>query len=166
MKRSITLAMAVLAAAALTGCGSDKFAQTSEQVAPVPGFSLDHKTNTTPPGIIGVRNAHLPYPGTDGYKAGSDAPVSLWLFNNTRFPMKVVITSPDATVKAPEIEIPPAGAVAPEVVLTGLRRDIDTASNIEAVIEFVGEHKMTIQLPVAPPDQPGPRITMEAPGEH
>ncbi len=154
--------MVVLATAALTGCGTGKHSQTADQVAPVPGFSEDFTTTTNPPGIIGVRNAHLPYPGVDGYKEGSEVPVKLWLFNNTRFPVKVVVTTAEATVKAPEIEIPPAGAVAPEVVLTGLKRAVGTAGEINAEIEFVGHTRMPVQLPVAPPDEAGPRVPMEA----
>jgi hypothetical protein len=129
-------------------------------VAPVPGFSWDYTTSTNPPGIVGVRNAYLPYPGIEGFKAGSDVALVIWLFNSTSNPVTVVLSTDAGTVKMEPITIAPAAAVTPKVVVTGLSRPIANGQSLPLSIEFVGHVKIAGMLPVAPPDQPGPREPM------
>jgi hypothetical protein len=156
VKRSITLAIATLATAVLAGCGTGKYSQTAQQVAPVPGYSQTFSISN-PPGTVGVSNAHLPYPGLAGFKAGSEAPLELWLYNNTQNPVTVVLTSEAGTVKEDRTVVPVGALVKPEMVLTGLRDDVKPGQSVEITIEFVGYVKMRAVLPVGAPEEALPR---------
>ena len=163
MKRSITLATVLLAAtAALAGCGTGKHAQTASQVAPVPGFSETFSISD-PPGTVGVSNAHLPYSGPQGFKAGAEVPLELWLFNNTQRPVTVIITTKDGTISQGKVEVPISGLVKPEVKVTGLTKEIKPGQSMEATIEFVGYVVINAILPVAAPEEPLPREPIEGP---
>lgn len=163
MKRSITLATVLLATAALAGCGTGKYSQTASQVAPVPGYSETFSISD-PPGTVGVSNAHLPYSGPQGFKAGAEVPLELWLFNNTQGPLTVIITSKDGTIKDGRVEVPVSGLVKPAVKVTGLTRDIKPGESMEVKIEFVGLKVIEkALLPVAAPEEPLPRIPLKAP---
>jgi hypothetical protein len=135
------------------------YSQTAEQVAPVPGYSQTY-TIPNPPGSVGVSNAHLPYPGPEGFKAGSEAKLELWLFNNAGAPVTVVVTSDEGTVKESQTIVPVNGLVKPEMVISGLKNDIKPGQSLRIKIEFVGYVKMEAILPVAPPEEAAPRSPM------
>lgn len=149
MKRWITLAVAAIAAAfALAGCGTALDADTAGGVAAVPGY------NSIGEERVGVRNAMLVYPGPQGYKTGSEAAVDMRLFNNTNQTVQVVVKSNDASVKDGQLSIPPQGMIAPNVKLTGLRKDVNFSDAIEITVEFVGIKEFTVPLNIAPPSAP------------
>jgi hypothetical protein len=162
VKRSITLAIATLATAALAGCGTGMYSQTADQVAPVPGYSQTYNIADQSGGTVGVRNAHLPYPGLEGFKAGSDVQIKLWLFNNTQKPVTVVVTSDEGTLKE-EVIIPSAQLAAPEMSLVALKTDIKPGQSLPIKIEFVGHVVMEAILPVAPPQEALPRSPLPGP---
>jgi hypothetical protein len=71
-----------IATGLLAACGAGQLAATSLVVPVVAGgqASVEAGSRTE---TITVSNATLDYPGTQGYKQGSTAPVTLWIFNNT-----------------------------------------------------------------------------------
>jgi hypothetical protein len=139
------------------------YSQTAEQVAPVPGYSQTY-TISNPPGTVGVSNAHLPYPGPEGFKSGSEAQLELWLFNNTAAPVTVVVTSVDGTVKNNQTVIPVNGLINPEMVISNLSKDIKPGQSLAITIEFVGYVKMEAILPTAGPEEALPRSPMKPEG--
>ncbi|GIH08384.1 hypothetical protein Rhe02_64510 [Rhizocola hellebori] len=151
-----------MAAAVLAGCGTGKYSQTAQQVAPVPGYSQNFSI-AQPPGSVGVSNAHLPYPGVGGYKAGAEAPLELWLYNNTQNPLTVVVTSEAGTVEDNKTIVPVGGLVKPEMTITGLKNDIKPGESLTITIEFVGYVKTEAVLPVSSPEEALPRSPMQAP---
>lgn len=159
MKRSITFAVAAAAVLALSGCGTGLYSQTADQVAPVPGVNA---TAQGPGGVgsVDVRNATVPYPGVEGYKAGSEATLQLHLFNQTPDPVRVVVTSSDGTITMDDLTIEPQSYAKPDVKIK-LNKDVNTVGEVQITVEFVGVVKMPLELPVAPPDQPVPAHTIE-----
>lgn len=91
MRRSKTLLAGAAAAAALlvSGCSAGQIAETAGKVASVPGASADI---TTDDGILSVRNAVVVYDGTEGYKAGADAPLDVRIFNGTQRDVTVTVS--------------------------------------------------------------------------
>jgi hypothetical protein len=76
-----------MATAVLAACSAGQLAATSLVVPAVPGAEQAVPVGTPPPGTvqetIGIANGTVDYPGVAGYKAGADAPLSIWIFNNT-----------------------------------------------------------------------------------
>lgn len=104
MTRSIrrlpaALALGALAAGLLAACSAGQIAQTSQIVPAVPGAQAQ-VTVKAPDEVVYVRNATLDYPGVQGYAAGANAPLSLWIVNGTRQPMTLTgVTSPAGPVR-------------------------------------------------------------------
>ncbi len=82
----ILAATAVLMTGLLSACGAGQIAQTSQVEPGVAGV------NTQAPGGLRVfiRNAALDYNGPKGYPQGSNAPISLWIFNDLEKPITLV----------------------------------------------------------------------------
>jgi hypothetical protein len=76
-----------MATALLAACSAGQLAATSQIVPAIPGAQTAAPVGTpsagTMPQTIGISNATLDYPGPDGYQVGDNAPISLWIFNNT-----------------------------------------------------------------------------------
>jgi hypothetical protein len=66
----------------LTACSSGQLAATSLITSAVPGAQATVGTGG-PDETIQISNATVDYNGPQGYAAGSNAPLSLWIFNNT-----------------------------------------------------------------------------------
>jgi hypothetical protein len=163
VKRSITSALVVAAAwIALAGCGTGMNSQTANTVAAVPGVSAKQDA----PGGLGtvsVNNAMLAYPGTEGYKAGSEATVHAWLFNDTPSDQTVVIKADGRTIM--QVTIKSRAYVKPDLKIK-VNRNLNTAESLPVTFEFVGFEPFNLQLPVAPPLSPVPAATIElAPSE-
>jgi hypothetical protein len=151
VKRSITLAVAALAALALAGCGSEVNAQTAKMVSAVPGYNVTF-SDANGQALVGVRNAVLIYPGPEGYKAGSDAVTDMRLFNDSDLPVIVNITSEAGTVRTEgTIMIPPEGLIAPKVSITGLKQAVTFGAPLPIRVEFVGLKEFDVPLNIAPP---------------
>ncbi len=156
VKRSITFALATAAVAfALSGCGAGLYSQTADQKPTVSGVGA---TTPGPDGVgtVSVQNAMLAYPGTEGYKAGSQAQALIWLFNDTHEPVRVVIRP---GLESP-ITIPPGGYAKPEVKFT-IDRPLRNDASFPVNVEIVGLSRFDLQLPIALPDQPAPKHTIE-----
>jgi hypothetical protein len=98
VKRSLTLLAGAAAATALlaSGCGAGQIAETAEMKPAVPGANA--QLDVSQDENIAVRNAMVAYEGIEGYKAGSDAPLEVWIFNDTESAITVTVTSPSAKV--------------------------------------------------------------------
>jgi hypothetical protein len=82
---------AALATVALAGgCSAGQLAATSQVVPAVPGgFATATPDPANPLSVVLVQNATIIYNGPLGYPAGGTAPVSLTIFNQTKFPLTV-----------------------------------------------------------------------------
>ena len=79
---------ATVAVLALAGCSAGQVAETAMLDTPIAG--VDSQTSD---GSVLVRNLQIPYPGLEGYAAGSNAPVELSLYNQTNDTISVTISS-------------------------------------------------------------------------
>lgn len=86
-RRLAAAALAVAALAFVAGCSAGRITQTDTTVAAIPGADLEVEA---PGGRILVRNAHVVYPGTEGYPRGGSAPLELRIFNDTQEPVRLV----------------------------------------------------------------------------
>jgi hypothetical protein len=81
------VAGALVATGLLAACSAGQLAATSLVVPAVSGAQASVTVNANEPDrnpqTITVSNATLDFPGPGGYKQGANAPVSLWIFNNT-----------------------------------------------------------------------------------
>jgi hypothetical protein len=79
---------------ALTGCGAGQLAQTAREQSAISGVNGEAGTG----GSIALRNALIPFNGTQGYALGGTAPIAISIFNNGLSPVKLVdVTAEDAT---------------------------------------------------------------------
>lgn len=163
--RAAAAVVAGLMGLALAGCGAGQDAPTSLELPSVPGVNVQAED-----GSVGVRNAHVIF-DAEGYPAGGEAPVRLWLVNNTYQPVRLQqATSAEAgTVSlAGEVEIPPTGTLEATLQVGGLNRQVGTTDeNAEAAaplpltLRFGNGAEIMIQVTMAPPDQAQPRQPMD-----
>jgi hypothetical protein len=78
-------ALAVTTTGLLSACGTGQIAQTAAVQPGVAGVNTQ-----APDRLVFIRNAALEYPGKDGYQKGGDAPLALWIFNDTESPVTLV----------------------------------------------------------------------------
>jgi len=94
--RFVAASVLLAGAAALTlvsACSAGQLAQTSEEVAAVPGVNA----NAGPNGEIALRDLLIAYNGPQGYPQGGDAPLVVRIFNDLPQPVKLVrVTAEDA----------------------------------------------------------------------
>ncbi len=81
----ILAATAVLTTGLLSACGAGQIAQTSQVQPGVAGVNTE-----APNHKVVIRDAALDYNGENGYPKGSNAPISLWIFNNLTQPVSLV----------------------------------------------------------------------------
>jgi len=79
-------AVAVATTGLLSACGAGQLAQTSQVQPGVAGINTQAPDGRR----VYVRNAALDYPGPKGYAQGANAPVSLWIFNDTEHVITLV----------------------------------------------------------------------------
>jgi hypothetical protein len=100
---------ATVAALALGGCSAGQVAETAILDTPIAGVDRE-----TLHGSVYIRNLVIPYHGLEGYKAGSDAPIELSLYNQTDDPITVAISSRPTeqgqVVSGRQVGIAPASA--------------------------------------------------------
>ena len=78
-------AIGVVTVGLLSACSAGQIAQTAQVEPGVPGVNVQ-----APGKPIYIRNAALDYPGPKGYAKGANAPLSLWIFNDTEQPISLV----------------------------------------------------------------------------
>ncbi|MBU8861648.1 MULTISPECIES: hypothetical protein [unclassified Micromonospora] len=91
----------------LAACGAGQIAETAEKDPSIQGVNLSSDN-----GEYAVRGLLLAYPGVGGYPAGGDAPLHAVLYNDSKSPVTVTVTSEDAR----------------EVVLVATNRDLPATS--------------------------------------
>lgn len=116
-RRGATALLAGAAAATLllSGCGAGQIAETAIKVPTVPGINVDGADDA-----IQLRSLLVPYNNPAGYPAGESAPISVAIFNTTRQPITVHVTS-----------APSADAAGQETVVAGRSVVIGAAASPE-----------------------------------
>jgi hypothetical protein len=97
-RRAVLVAgVATVAAAALVGCSAGQVAETALKNPSVYGVNAQNAN-----GSVLIRGLAVAYNGTQGYPAGGSAPLELNLYNETKEPVTVLISSqpPDETTAA------------------------------------------------------------------
>jgi len=166
-------ALALAAAAALTGCSAGQVSQTAQQVSTVNGASANV-------GDLALRDIRIVYPSGGTYAAGSTAELVLVVtnqgltedtlvgvtgdfFDSAAIPTDDPTTSATPTTSAEEPEakveapVPAQGILqigtseAPSIELIDLSEEISVAEvySITFVFELAGE--VTVEVPVANP---------------
>ncbi|MFV2113450.1 hypothetical protein ACFHW0_14065 [Micromonospora sp. LOL_025] len=95
--------MAAATGLLLSGCGAGQVSETANKEPSVQGVNLSARN-----GEYAVRGLLLDFPGTEGYKTGADAVLNAVIYNDSRSPVTVTVT----TDSAREVVITGAGATA------------------------------------------------------
>jgi hypothetical protein len=85
------------AALLLSGCSAGQIAETANKEASVQGVDAQAQVDD---GSVAVRNAMVGYPGPEGYESGEDAPVEVWIFNDTQSEVTVTVRAGEAGADA------------------------------------------------------------------
>ncbi|MEV4635869.1 hypothetical protein AB0J80_00815 [Actinoplanes sp. NPDC049548] len=80
--------VATVAAIALAGCSAGQVAETALKQASNPGVNIDNSN-----GSVVIRNLSVQYPGVEGYAAGDNAPLEVGIYNQTKQPVTVLVSS-------------------------------------------------------------------------
>lgn len=91
-RAALATGVATLAAIALAGCSSGQVAETAIKNPSVYGVNAESAD-----GSVYIRNLAVAYSGSTGYEAGAAAPLQVGLFNQTKQPVTVLISSRPAT---------------------------------------------------------------------
>ncbi|MGC4877016.1 hypothetical protein ACLQ26_12265 [Micromonospora sp. DT43] len=92
-RRAALLLSGMAAATSLlaSGCGAGQIAETALKEPSVQGVNL-----TSPNGVYSVRGLLVTYPGTEGYRAGQDAPLNAVIYNDSKNTVTVTVTTQGA----------------------------------------------------------------------
>ncbi|MEV4704752.1 hypothetical protein [Actinoplanes sp. NPDC049316] len=80
--------VATVAAVALAACSAGQVAETALKRPSNAGVNVDNADRS-----VFIRNLSVQYPGVEGYAAGEDAPLEVGIFNQTREPITVLVSS-------------------------------------------------------------------------
>lgn len=92
--RRAALLLAGTAAAAsllLSGCGAGQISETAKKIPSVQGINVQ-----TPDNLYAVRGLYVQYPGPEGYHAGGNAALNMVIYNDSRSPVTVTVTTESA----------------------------------------------------------------------
>ncbi|MEH1099732.1 hypothetical protein [Micromonospora sp. CPCC 205561] len=95
--------MAAATGLLLSGCGAGQVSETANKEPSVQGVNLSARN-----GEYAVRGLLVDFPGVEGYKAGADAVLNAVIYNDSRNPVTVTVT----TESAREVVITGTGASA------------------------------------------------------
>ena len=131
----------------LAGCGTGRDAPTSLDLPSVPGVNVSAEDES-----VLLRNAMVVF-SLEGYPAGGDAPVELWLVNTTDETVRLVeVTADEAeAVSFDEIELAPRGVVQTTFEVTGLARQVDFSDSLALTLVFDNDAEISTLVPMAPP---------------
>ncbi|TDC27189.1 hypothetical protein E1211_29430 [Micromonospora sp. 15K316] len=92
-RRAALLLSGVAAATSLllSGCGAGQISETANKVPSVQGVNIE-----TEDGLLAVRGLLVDFPGVEGYRAGEDALLNAVIYNDSKEPVTVTVTSQDA----------------------------------------------------------------------
>ena len=152
MSRTVTVAAAVLSAAALTACGTGLQAQTYKEKG-------RQDSATTDLGRLAVRNLHV-QPPTDGsiLATGSQAVLTGTFVNagSADDSLKTLTTDVAGSVNltvdgapATTVAVPAGGSSGTwTAILDGLTKDLHAGEYISVTLDFSGAGRTTVQVPV------------------
>jgi hypothetical protein len=106
-RAALATGVATLAAIALAGCSAGQVAETSLKNSSVYGVNA-----TSSDQAVFVRNLAVAYNGTTGYAAGADAALQVGIFNQTKEPITVLVSSRPVTTSAEQNRVVSARSVA------------------------------------------------------
>ncbi|MCW3841653.1 hypothetical protein ONA70_16250 [Micromonospora yasonensis] len=75
----------------LSGCGAGQIAETSVKIPSVQGVNVQTADN-----LYKVRGLYVQYPGGKGYQAGANAPINVLLYNDSKSPVTVTVSTDSA----------------------------------------------------------------------
>ncbi|MEU4713396.1 hypothetical protein AB0F73_07050 [Micromonospora purpureochromogenes] len=92
-RRAALLLSGMAAATALlaTGCGAGQIAETANKEPSIQGINVQ-----TPDNAYKVRGLYVEYPGTEGLRTGANAALNTVIYNDTRDPVTVTVTTESA----------------------------------------------------------------------
>ncbi|MFC4146681.1 hypothetical protein ACFO0M_10475 [Micromonospora mangrovi] len=82
---------ATAASLLLSGCGAGQVAETANKIPSVQGVNVQ-----TPDNNFKVRGLYVQYPGAEGYQAGGNAGLNVVIYNDSREPVTVTVTTDSA----------------------------------------------------------------------
>lgn len=164
-KRAAAAIAAGLLGAALAGCGAGQDAPTSLELPSVPGVAASAED-----GSVLVRNAHVVF-DPDGYPAGQEAPVRLWLANETYEPVRLLAASSAEAASVDVgggIEVPPTSVVEATLRVSGLQRQLGgtagdpaTTAALPLTLSFDNDVELVLAVTMAPPMDAQPRQPLD-----
>ncbi|MFG1840907.1 hypothetical protein ACGFH8_21095 [Micromonospora sp. NPDC049175] len=106
--RRAALLLSGIAATGLlaSGCGTGQIAETALKEPSIQGVNL-----TTNNGSFSVRGLLVAYPGTEGYRAGQDAPLNAVIYNDSKQTVTVTVTVAPETAREVRISDGSASAM-------------------------------------------------------
>ncbi|AGZ46517.1 hypothetical protein [Actinoplanes friuliensis] len=99
-RAALVTGVAAVAAVALAGCSAGQVAETALKRPSNMGVNADSSDKS-----VYIRNLSVQYPGTAGYAAGDSAPLELGIFNQTKQPITVLVSSRPVTDESVKDEI-------------------------------------------------------------
>jgi copper(I)-binding protein len=168
LRRGLAGAVAAitLGAAALTGCAAGQVSQTAQQIA-----NVDGAQGTVGP--IGVRQALLATPDGANYPKGSQAPLTLWISNDSTEPDTLTGISTDAgtvtingtATVGPRSLLQIGGADAKvTAAITDLTRDLNYGISVPMTFSFAKAGQLSLNVPIEIPaqraDTPRPTVNI------
>jgi hypothetical protein len=155
---TVVAAAAGMLALVLTGCGAGQDAATALNLPSVPGVNVDAAD-----GSVLVRNAMITYQ-REGYPVGGEAPVRVWLVNQTDRPVSLVDASSQlagvVTVDG-GAEVAPGGVLELTLRAGDLRQPVAATGSLPLSLGFDNGVELTMRVPMAPPLRPEPRLPMD-----
>lgn len=149
----------------LSGCGAGQVAETANKVPSVQGVNVQTEDN-----LYKVRGLYVEYPGTEGYKSGASAKVNVVIYNDSRSPVTVTVTTDSAREVVLAGSVPPGAQPSPSVSATEPASASPTPSDPNAspsqslaVTPSPGESPSASPSPATPAGQPA-RIEIPALG--
>ncbi|WP_428963273.1 hypothetical protein [Micromonospora fluostatini] len=90
-RAAVLLAGMVAVTSLAAGCGTGQVSETANKVPSVQGVNIQ-----TPDNGFKIRGLQVDYPGTEGYEAGDNAPLSVILYNDTDRAITVTVGTDSA----------------------------------------------------------------------
>lgn len=88
---ALLLAGTAAASLLLSGCGAGQISETANKIPSVQGVNVQTSDN-----LYKVRGLYVQFPGPKGYEAGSNAPVNVVIYNDSKKPVTVTVTTDSA----------------------------------------------------------------------
>ena len=159
-----SMALLVAASLALSGCAAGQYSQTADQVA-----AIDGANGTV--GDIAVLNARLAPTQPQGYPAGSNARLLLWISNDSLTPdtLNGVTTSAASSVRIVGDPIVPGQTLADfatedgtEVIVTDFTQALNYGVSIPMTFSFATAGTLSLNIPIElPPERSTDREKVE-----